>query len=541
VATKVPLELTIKAVDKATAPLRALTVRIHQLTAPLKNVKFFGQMKGLGEALNVGGLMKGFAGVGGALKSVGGEVFGLLGKLAGIGIVAGAAFFSIARGALEAGDKLGEVADRVGMTADQFASLQYAAGQADVDAESFTVSMDKLNKQLGEIKAGKGGEFLGFLQKVSPALAKQIKGSGSTTEAMTYLTEAFARINDPAKSAALATAAFGKSGAQMGRFLHGGMGALTDAQKRFFELNGSVEDFAKNASDLDNATKDNVLALEGLRNAIAGALFPALTALSKLVTEFIAQHREGLRKWAEGAAAAIQKWIADGGFERLTANLGKVAEFIGKVVDWLGPMGTAMAGVGILALPLIASLGSLGVAVVSLAIESIPLVVAAIGFMAPAFTAATAAVGTFGATAYALVAPMAAILLPLTALMMLGKAIYDNWDELGFLFKDWGNSLKWAVVDAWNAVKPILEKLAKIPGFGTPFALALATGDAILPQQATRNLGAQAAAPAMSGGQSTEARVSVDFSNMPKGARVSSDPTSSAPVSLDVGYSLAAP
>ena len=35
----------------------------------------------------------------------------------------------------------------------------------------------------------------------------------------------------------------------------------------------------------------------------------------------------------------------------------------------------------------------------------------------------------------------------------------------------------------------------------------------------------------------TEARVSVDFSNLPRGARVTADPNSTAPVSLDVGYS----
>lgn len=36
----------------------------------------------------------------------------------------------------------------------------------------------------------------------------------------------------------------------------------------------------------------------------------------------------------------------------------------------------------------------------------------------------------------------------------------------------------------------------------------------------------------------SEARVSVDFSNLPAGARVSTDPTSSAPLDVNAGYSM---
>lgn len=537
--SKLSLELVIKAVDKATAPVRALTVQIHKLTAPLKNMKIFDRIGKLGDALNVGGVMKGIGGVGGALKNVGGEVFALVGKLAGIALAAGAAFFSIVHGAMESGDKLGEVAARVGLTVDAFASLGFAAAQADVDQEQFNGAMDKFNKNLGDMKAGKGGEFLHFLNEISPALAKQMKAAKGTEAALSLMTDAFAKIDDPAKQAILASHAFGKSGLQMGQFLHQGSAAIQEQQLRYMELTGSQEEFARGAGALDNATRESSVAFTGLRNAVAGALFPALTELSRLVTKFLTSNRDGLTKWANNAAAAIKKWLDGGGFDRLVENLTSVATWIGKVVDWLGPMGTALTAVGILALPLIASLGSLGVAVISLAIEAIPMMVAAFGFVAPVMvSAATGVMGFLTALAPAVLA-IAPFILAAGALVFLAKTIGDNWGDLSFIFKDWANSLKWAVLDAWTAVKPILEKLSMFFGETSPFGLALSAGNAV--SSALTPSAVAAAAPVSTSLQSTEARVSVDFANLPAGARVTSDPLSSQPVDLSMGYSSVQP
>ena len=519
--TKFPLEVVIKAVDKATAPVRALTVQINRLTAPLRGMKLGDQFSSLGKALNVGGLMKGFSGVGSAMKGVGNEVFSLGAKLAGIAVGAGVAFYSVVHGAMESGDKLGEVAARVGLTVDAFASLGHAAAQADVDQEQFNSAMDKFNKNLGDMKAGKGGEFLAFLNEVSPALAKQMKAAKGTEAALALMTDAFAKIDDPAKQAILASKAFGKSGLQMGQFLHQGSAAIQEQQRRYLELVGSQEEFAKGAGELDNATRETELAFTGLRNTLAGAFFPALTALSKLVTGFLAKNRDGLKKWADGAAAAIQKWIDGGGFDRLVENLGSVANWIGRVVDFLGPMGSAMAGVGVLALPLISSLGTLGAAVISLAIEAIPMLVVAFSALAP------------------MLLTLAPFLAAGAALAFLGKTIHDNWAELSFIFKDWGNSLKWAVLDAWVAVKPILERLSSFFGAASPFGTALKAGNAM--SAGLTPSAVAAAAPVSSSLATTQANVSVDFSNLPRGARVATDPTSSQPVDLSMGYSMVTP
>lgn len=564
------LSLKIKAIDSFTAPLREMTAKIEAITAPTRNAfKGLGKDVGdFGKALNLGGIGHAAAGVGGALKNVGGEVFSLGAKLAAVGAAGGLALGSVLRSAMEAGDELSTVAERVGMGVDAFASLRYAAAQADVDQETFNASLDKLNKHLGEFTVGNGGEFLNFLNQISPTFAKQMKGAHGTEQAMALLTDAFSKITDPAKRAELATQAFGKSGAQMGVFMAQGSAAVQKAQVEWFKLHGSQESFAKNASDLDNALKKNGAALEGLRDSMAGALFPAVTKLSNALTEFFVKHRDGLTKWAERAGKAISEWVDGGGLQRLGDTLGKVGDAVGAVVDYLGPLGTAIAVAGVALAPTIAAFASLGGSLFSLAGAAMPAVTAAWGLAAPALTA-------FGASAWAALAPIAPFVAAGASLAYLGKTIYDNWGDISQMFKDWAADLEFAIGGAWQKIKPYLEKFAAVKTLFNAvtnpigFAMGRRTTDELdslrafaepnqsMPKprqwfgpEAPEQNQSQAPAPQASFANagalrsptpSGETKVTVNFSNMPKGARVSTETSSSQPVDVSTGYAMSTP
>jgi len=489
------LELKIKATDEASGPIGRLATRINKLTEPgQKLTKEFGR---LGSALNV----KGFAAAGGAFKNVLGEVGALVTKFAALGAGAGFAAFTMLRGAVEAGDKLGEMAQRVGLTVDAYASLSFAAAQADVDQEAFNGAMDQFNKRLGEAKAG-GGGLLSFLKQVSPKLAEQVKHAKSTEAGLALMTDAMARIEDPGKRAALAAAAFGKSGLQMGVFLHQGSKAIQEQQLRYMQLSGSQEEFARLSGDLDNTLRESEVAFLGVRNAVATGLFPAFGQLAIAATDFISKNRDGITRWANEAGAAISRWIDGGGIQRLADGFGKLVEFGGKVVDFLGPMGLAITAGAVAFGPLIASVISLGAALAPLMATFGPFLLAAAGIAAAGFE------------------------------------IYKNWDDLIFIFKDWGNSLKWAVLDAWEAVRPIFDKLGGVFDF---FKGAFRTGATLLGfgESARPTLGAEGARPAaQTTVTQTEAKVSVDFNNLPRGTRVT-QASSSQPVDLSLGYSMA--
>ncbi len=534
-----PLSLTIRANDKATATLRRVNANVNKFTSPVK-------------ALGLG-----FKGVGKGISNVGGAAFDLGTKLLAIGGIAGFALAHVIKGAVDAGDKLGEMAARVGLGVDAYASLQHAAGQADIEQEAFNGAMDQFNKRMGEAKAG-GGSLLAFLKKVSPALAKQLKGAKSTEEGLSLMTDAMSKIEDPGKRAALAAAAFGRSGLQMGNFLHQGSAAIQEQQRAFMRLGGSQEEFAKNAGELDNAMRETEVAFLGLRSAAMGALFPALTSLSKAVTEFIVKNRDGIREWATKAGAAIQKWVDGGGVERLVTGIKDLAAKAGMLIDKLGglqnaailvalvmgaPLLSAIAGLagsfwtlGAAIVPVVVKLGTLLIGAIGTAVTASGGLASALFVAAGAAYSAVAAVGTFAIAA-------APFVLAAAAIGAAAYVIYDDWADIKFFFSDLWNGITWNIEQAWGRIKAIVEKMGGVMGILTNPIGAAWEGTKMLSEaafgpDAAKTIGPAAAAGAIAGGQSTEARVVVDFENVPKGVRVTPDKGNSAPLDYSVGPSM---
>ena len=458
-----PLALVIKAVDKATGPLRRVAANVKKITGPVGKV-------------------------GAAFKKVGSEVVGLGKTISGMvaaALFGGFGLFTLVKGAIEAGDKLGEMSQRVGLGVDAYASLQYAAGQADVEAEAFNSAMDQFNKRMGEARAG-GGSLLSFLKKVSPVLARQVLNTKDNEEALGKLTSAFELVTDPGKRAALAAAAFGKSGLQMGQFLGQGTKAIAVQRKRALELTGSQEEFVEGAGALDNAMKDTALAFTGLRVAAGGALFPALTELAKAITGIVAGNRGSLAAWAKEAGAAISAWVARGGVGELVEGLKGIASTVATVIDKIG--------------------GFKGVMIVAGAILAGPLIGAIIGVV----SAIATLTATFGA-------PVLLVLAGVAALAAAAGVVIANWTPIKAFFESLGASIS----GFFGTLKQVLD---------SPLLETFKTAKDFY-------FGAEKAKPS----RASTAQVSVDFANAPKGTRVTPAKGNTADVGLNVGYSMGAP
>jgi hypothetical protein len=431
-------------------------------------------------------------GVGSAAMGVGRE-FGALGaKIAGMAAVGGFALYHFTKSTVDAGDKLDEMSKRVGLSVDAFAQLQFAAAQADVDTEAFASAMDQFNKRLGEAKAG-GGPLLSFLKKVSPALAMQVRGAKSTEEALGLMTSAFEKVEDPGKRAALAAAVFGKSGLQMGQFLGQGNKAIDEQRKKYFALAGSQAKFAEESGELDNTMRETEIAFEGATRALAVEFFPVFKELATSLRDFLSANRAGLQKWARETGAAISAWVQGGGLQRLTNTLGDIASTVGTVVTALGGLKTVAIGIGAIAVaPLAVSIGNLAVSLAQLLPAMAPFLVAAAPFIA------------------ALVGVSAAV-----------YQLHKNWNDLKEAFGTW---------DGWKTT---------LGGIGSAIAdpFSFAEGQ----EMRQKDLAVEEARQRMAGASRTETRVAVDFSNLPRGARVTQAGDSAAPVDLGVGYSMVGP
>jgi hypothetical protein len=577
-AIKYPLSLVVQVTDKATGSLAGINAKIGKLTQPIRVPlrRLGNSLTAFSKEAGLPVLVDRFKGVGSSVKSVAQEAESLGKKLAGVTLLAGGLAFGLIHSSVEAGDKLGEMSQRLGISANGFAQLRFAAEQSDVEQEQFTSGMDRLNRSLGEMRAG-GGQLFQFLNKVSPTLARQVKAADSTSGAFYLLVRAFEKLEDPAKRAALAAVAFGKGNLQMGQFAGMGEGAIDALRKRFGDLAGDQELFAKRSGDSDNAMRESRVALEGLRNAAVTGFLPAVTTLSTALADFLAKNRQGLAAWAERTGAAITAWVEGGGLERLGATLSEIGSTIAMVVDKLGGFkGVALIVAGVMGAKLAVSVGglivSLGQLSVALALTIVRLgalaigpiisaVSAFVGFVRIIYGAATA-MGIFNLTLLA--NPITWVVLAVVALAGAVYLIYKNWGPIsGFFKKVWGGisdgvvkawggirdffSGLWDDIvgffrSAWEKIKPIVDVMMDVAKFTSPIGLAVEAGKSAGDWWQSRNqpsLGAAGALPAAAGGGET--RVVVDFNNVPKGVRVAADPQGDAPLDLSLGYSMVTP
>jgi hypothetical protein len=554
-ATTYPLSLTIRTIDKATAPLRALNAQMKQFTAPMRRLN--NSFKALSYEAGLPRMVKGFTGIGKAVGNVGSEAMALGLKLAGLATAAGYGFYAIVRGAVDAGDKLGEMAQRVGLSVDAYAQMQYAAAQADVEQEAFNGAMDQFNKRLGEAKAGTGG-MLAFLAQVAPGLANQVRAAKSTEEAMGLLTQAFERLEDPAKIAALSGAAFGKSGLQMGQWLHQGTKALEEQRAEFNRIAGSQEEYAKRAGELDNASRRTAVSFGALRNAAMAKLFPSLTKLSNAITGLVLKHGDRLVAFFEKVGGAIGAWVDGGGLEALTDQLSGFIDNVRTIVGMMGGWSNALIVVGaIMAGPLLVAMGGLISSVYTLGVA---LLTTPVGWFLLAVAAIAAAV-------YTVVKNWSSIKKFFGDLFGGVKGIFTGFSDMvyGVLVGDMGKA--WAgmkaifrgglkvlatVLDGLTFIlkkmlAPILIPLQlglKMAGIELPdgpnFRQMLGV-DSELPKTGSshRNmLDPSSALPQRSDPSTGSAHVTMRFENVPRGARLTETKSDGADLDLSLGYSM---
>jgi hypothetical protein len=169
-----------------------------------------------------------------------------------------------------------------------------------------------------------------FLKKASPALLKQLKGAKSNEEAFDLLAGAMAKLEDPAKRAALAQATLGK--AELGPLFARGPQGIRELRDRYAELAGSQKEAAEKSGEVDDAFKDLKASTDGIKAALVVGLAPALKTVVERLRNWLVDHREDIKEWVvafgEKLPGAIAK-IASGIQRAVIA----VREFAGEVVD----------------------------------------------------------------------------------------------------------------------------------------------------------------------------------------------------------------
>jgi hypothetical protein len=515
-----PLSLVLRTVDKATAGLRHVTGQIRNLQRPLDRVnRRFRTMAKAGGLPQLGGALRG---VGSAARTAGLAV-------GGIAVAAGLSTAAI-KDMITAGDDLAKKADRIGLTVDGYAQLRFAAERSGTEMARFDSAMEGFSKRLGEAKAGTGS-LTTFLNKASPALLRQLKGAKSNEEAFDLLSRAMGKVEDPAKRAALAAAAFGRSGQSLLNLFAEGPDGIQALRDEFAELAGPQEEGARSAEAMADEFANIDAAFMGVKASILQGLAPAFVDLSKEFQGFLKENRGQITEWVREFGEKLPDRI-----QALQDGLRRLGDAIKPVWDFIGGVsGAAKVLAGILGGKLLLAVANLGKVL--------------------------------------LATPIGLITVGIAGLISIGYQLYEGWDQIASWLDDVWRGMKKSVTEAWEPIGSFFSGLwdgivgvfewawGKIQGIidgisgavdlvvGAPGRIANALNpfsddvpaikdfdpsnpdDVAVVQNLTAALG-------LGGGESS--RVQLDITGAPPGSRVQVDPRGGG-VDYTLGYQLATP
>ncbi len=329
--------------DGGTMRFNELTGVLSALPGPIGNVA--GRLSGLSSAGE--GLSKVFgggAGLAGGLTNIGASVAGLVNPFtAGLAAVAafGAGASAVASGLLDLEDrveKLGNTADKLGVSFEFVQTLEEAGNRSGVSIESVSSAFGKLQKTLAgadeESRAatealGRLGVSFSDLEKLSPEEQVRLVG------------EQLQGIEDPAKRTAAAMQIFGKSGADLLPFF-AQLGPAADDIER---LGGSLTAIDRSRIDDFGAGID---ALGVASSRLGELLLLPFVGLGEGIAQGSAEFLGGINAIVGPIGDVLQPVLSSVGtaFELVGVVIGGVGRVIGEIVSPIGDLAQGFGAVG---------------------------------------------------------------------------------------------------------------------------------------------------------------------------------------------------
>lgn len=211
---------------------------------------------------------------------------------------------------IEAGARLADLSNKLGLGAQELQRFQFAAGTAGVESESAAHSLGFLNKAVGEAVTS-GGEAAQTFSALHVAVKDAAGGVRPVGDVLFDVADAFKKLNSPQERAAYAMKLFGREGQALVPVLAGGSESLRELYTEFHELGGGMgDDFVKQAKKTDDELLKLRVAMTALKSRVVGAALPS-------IMRFV----DGLKRMAVPLIAFLDK----------SHSLGQVMTFLGGV------------------------------------------------------------------------------------------------------------------------------------------------------------------------------------------------------------------
>ena len=247
------------------------------------------------------------------------------------GVAAAASIFGIAKSTADAGEAAFKASEQLGINAQKYQELAYAANLADIEQGDFDNSLKLLSKGAYDAAQGTGAaadayKKLGVSVKDSSG---QVKGGD---QLLGELADKFKKMPPGIEKTALSTEFFGRSGTKMISMLNQGSDGLSKmgAEARAAGLVLSDETLAA-SNEFNDGLKQLWGMVIGLRNTIGAKLLPILNTLIEGVKSFMTANRELIATRLEFFFSVLQRFVKE------TWNIFvRMFEIVTQVVDLFG-------------------------------------------------------------------------------------------------------------------------------------------------------------------------------------------------------------
>ncbi len=248
------------------------------------------------------------------------------GLLANLGVaVSVAGLTAMVKSAIDTGDALDEMSQRVGVSVETLSVWKPAAEQSGVSGESFEKGLRKLSTTMLEAATGSEEAARNFAA-VGVAFKNQDGTLRGTDAVLLDLAERFKAMPDGAEKTALAVRLFGKSGAELIPFLNQGRDGINELSAEMQALGVQMSgETAAQAGEFNDALDKLKLASASIGNQIIASLLPALNDMAGGMVE---SAKEGgtLRVILDGVVLVL-KTLALG-----AATVGKAFVALGEAI-----------------------------------------------------------------------------------------------------------------------------------------------------------------------------------------------------------------
>ncbi len=441
--------------------LESVLTLSDQMTAPMGKVS--KQVDSFGKKMK-----KNFGGVGKNIKALDAGINKAAVGIAAIGAAGIAASAKLVQSAATQADEWAKQSRQIGITTEELQKLLYVADMQGVSSESLIKSYEKMNRNIGDLRAGTGA-LTTYLNKTDPAFAEQLKNVENSEDAFAMLIGKLNEVPDEFEKTSFAQAAFGRSGIDVLRIAEAGADGIASLMAET-EKYGLVSTEAANAAELFNDEQARMRQVVlGLKNKAFNALIPVLANILEKLRKLFETSVDGtdiisrFKKTVEGIDIdAVVRGVSD--FAKGMVKLGSV---VGKVVGFL--------------------------------IKFAPIILAVVAAI-KIITAVQTIYNAVLLVTNVLASPITLIVLAIiaaVALLVAGVALMvKHWDKVKAVmagvidvFKKVGLTLiKWMLTPTnrmLDAVGGLLRVLAKIPGLGD---LVGGAADAIDEFQAKMNV-----------------------------------------------------